>query len=99
MSGHSDIHDNCRQGFFALCQAVSTCFSCLHVRAQIAGMRLTRSKARTGNHDVYAIRFTDSADKVLLTTLLHGQAGTYEPAAVSAWEALRAEYGEEAKFT
>lgn len=34
------------------------------------------------------------AVQVLVSCLLHGHAGVYEPAAVAAWEALESKYGD-----
>jgi hypothetical protein len=34
------------------------------------------------------------ARQVMLTCILHGQQGAYDPAAVSAWQTLATKYGE-----
>lgn len=61
---------------------------------QITTVKMARSKAKSGEYDIYATRFVAEGGRVALSVILHGEpAGQYDPVAVQAWEQLHAKYG------
>eukprot|EP00873_Tetraselmis_striata_P000910 jgi/Tetstr1/421174/TSEL_012216.t1 len=56
--------------------------------------KLVKSKPRQGDYDIYKVSFLRDGGGSLMTCLLHGPDGNYEPGAVEAWEALRDASGE-----
>lgn len=48
-----------------------------------------------GSFDLYITRFLDEAGNTLLSAMLHGVDGAYEPGAADYWEKLRKIFGED----
>lgn len=55
---------------------------------------VTKTSA-SGTYDLYITRFLDENGKPLLSAMLHGVNGAYEPGAADYWEKLRETFGQE----
>lgn len=49
----------------------------------------------TGEYDLHITRFLDDKGEAILSAMLHGTDGAYEPGAAEYWEKLRATFGAE----
>lgn len=56
---------------------------------------MVTKKSPAGAHDLYITRFLDEAGGTLLSAMLHGVDGAYEPGAADYWEKLRQTFGDE----
>lgn len=65
------------------------------VLASVQGINMVTKKSPAGEHDLYITRFIDEAGETLLSAMLHGVEGAYEPGAADYWEKLRQTFGEE----
>jgi hypothetical protein len=61
---------------------------------QVSEVKMVKGRPRTGEYDIYKVSFLREDGEPMLTCLLHGPEGNYEPGAIEAWEALRAKNGE-----
>lgn len=61
---------------------------------QIREVKMARSKAKAGDYEIYATRFATEGGKVVLSVILHGEQGQYDPEAVKAWGDLYAKHGD-----
>lgn len=62
----------------------------------IRQVKFETGEAKRGNFTTYAIRFLDeSGDAAMSFFLQWGKPGEYAPGQVEAWEALRAQYGDQ----
>lgn len=52
-------------------------------------------KSSSGTYDLYITRFLDGSGATLLSAILHGVDGAYEPGAADYWGKLRQTFGEE----
>ncbi|KAG2490864.1 hypothetical protein HYH03_010782 [Edaphochlamys debaryana] len=86
------------RGTLATIASADKSFECHIVLNKVKKALIAKSKAKAGDYDVYAIRFQGEEGKMLLTCLLHGQAGVYQPAAVEAWKKLHEKYGDALDF-
>eukprot|EP00877_Chromochloris_zofingiensis_P007174 jgi/Chrzof1/270/Cz01g09130.t1 len=68
-------------------------FECHLTLSRLKEARIAQSKAKQGDYDLYAIRFANTEDKVVLSCLIHGHGGQYKPEAVQSWKVLQDKYG------
>ncbi len=61
-------------------------------------VRFAQSKAKQGDWDIFATRFLADDGRVMLSCLLHGSKGSYQPGAVEAWTGLVKKHGDSVKF-
>ena len=47
------------------------------------------------DHDVYITRFRDDKGEIVLSAMLHGEDGAYEPGATDYWKKMRKSFGAE----
>lgn len=52
-------------------------------------------KNHSGEYDLYITRFVDEAGATVLSAMLDGDKGNYEPGATEYWEKLRITFGAE----
>ncbi|PNH07604.1 hypothetical protein TSOC_005947, partial [Tetrabaena socialis] len=86
------------RGTLATIASADKSFECHITLSKVKEVRFAKSKAKAGDYDLYATRFVGDEGRVLMSVILHGQQGAYEPAAVEAWGGLAAKYGESLKF-
>lgn len=53
------------------------------------------TKQNPSGHDLYITRFVDGGGETVLSAMLHGVEGSYEPGATDYWEKLRKTFGAE----
>lgn len=53
------------------------------------------TKQSPSGHDLYITRFLDTEGETVLSAMLHGKDGSYEPGATDYWEKLRKTFGAE----
>jgi len=87
------------KGTLATISTPDKSFECHLYISQLKTVKLAKSQARGATHDVYGIRFTGAEGQMLLTCVLHGNAGQYEPQALAAWQQLAQEFGSECELT
>lgn len=56
---------------------------------------MVTKQSPAGSHDLYITRFVDGDGGTMLSAMLHGVDGAYEPGAADYWEKLRQTFGEE----
>lgn len=56
---------------------------------------MVTKRSPSGTYDLHITRFLDEAGGTLLSAMLHGVDGAYEPGAADYWEKLRQTFGEE----
>lgn len=56
---------------------------------------MVTKKSPMGEHDLYITRFLDEDGGTVLSAMLHGLDGSYEPGAADYWEKLRETFGAE----
>jgi hypothetical protein len=57
-------------------------------------VKLAKTKAKSGDYDLYATRFFNDGGKMVLSCVLHGQQGNYSEDAVAHWNSLQQKYGD-----
>lgn len=58
-------------------------------------INMVTKRSPSGTYDLYITRFLDEAGGTLLSAMLHGVDGAYEPGAADYWEKLRQTFGAE----
>ncbi|GIL82832.1 hypothetical protein Vretimale_8197 [Volvox reticuliferus] len=86
------------RGVLATVASEDKSFECHITLSKVREVKFVKSKAKSGEYDIYATRFLGADSKVLMSCLLHGQQGQYDPAAVEAWTNLATKYGESVTF-
>ncbi|GLC41660.1 hypothetical protein PLESTB_000691500 [Pleodorina starrii] len=86
------------RGVLATIASQDKSFECHITLSKVKEVRFAKSKAKSGEYDIYATRFLGPDGKVLMSCLLHGSQGVYDPAAVEAWTSLANKYGESVTF-
>lgn len=56
---------------------------------------MVTKKSPAGEHELYITRFLDENGGTVLSAMLHGPDGSYEPGAADYWEKLRKTFGAE----
>lgn len=56
---------------------------------------MVTKKSHSGTYDLYITRFLDGSGATLLSAMLHGVDGAYEPGAADYWDKLRQTFGED----
>lgn len=56
---------------------------------------MVTKRSPAGDYDLYITRFLDDKGGALLSAMLHGPDGSYEPGATDYWEKLRTTFGAE----
>lgn len=56
---------------------------------------MVTKRSPAGDYDLYITRFLDDAGETVLSAMLHGVEGSYEPGAADFWEKLRKTFGAE----
>eukprot|EP00752_Nemacystus_decipiens_P002425 g2285.t1 len=62
---------------------------------KIKSINMVTKRSPSGTYDLYITRFLDEAGGTLLSAMLHGVDGAYEPGAADYWEKLRQTFGAE----
>ncbi|KXZ54826.1 hypothetical protein GPECTOR_4g897 [Gonium pectorale] len=86
------------RGLLATIASADKSFECHITLSKVKEVRFAKSKAKAGDYDIYATRFYGEDGKVMLSTILHGSQGAYDPAAVQAWTSLASKYGDSVTF-
>lgn len=55
------------------------------------------TKQSPSGYELYITRFLDAEGETVLSAMLHGKDGSYEPGATDYWEKLRETFGAEQK--
>ncbi|KAG2434824.1 hypothetical protein HXX76_007709 [Chlamydomonas incerta] len=86
------------RGLLATIASEDKSFECHIPLSKVKEVKFAKSKAKAGDYDVYATRFFGEDGKVMLSCVLHGNAGQYDPKYVAAWSSLAQKYGDSVKF-
>ncbi|EFJ41219.1 hypothetical protein VOLCADRAFT_98770 [Volvox carteri f. nagariensis] len=86
------------RGVLATIASDDKSFECHITLSKVKEVKFAKSKAKSGEYDIYATRFLGPDGKVLMSCLLHGNQGVYDPSAVAAWTSLATKYGETVTF-
>jgi len=82
------------KGTYCTLKTTDKAFEAHIALAKVSEVKMVKARPRTGEYDIYKVSFLREDGGPMLTCLLHGPEGNYEPGAIEAWEALRAKNGE-----
>ncbi|CAN0365553.1 unnamed protein product, partial [Ascophyllum nodosum] len=67
-----------------------------HLRSPYCvSIQMVIQRSADDDHDVYITRFRDDKGEIVLSAMLHGEDGAYEPGATDYWKKMRKSFGAE----
>lgn len=61
----------------------------------VQSVQMVTKPSPAGDYELYITRFLDENGETMLSAMLHGKEGSYEPGAADYWEKLRTTFGAE----